>query len=476
MFNVILIDDEPWALIGLQRIFPWESCGFCIAGAYTDPKEALAAILSQTPAIDAVFSDIRMPDISGIELIKKARDGGSDALFIFISGHADFQYAREAIRFGAHDYLLKPVEEETTLSYLKNLSDYLYSYRLQKNNELCQRIQNGGLPFSGLFQTCRLTPLYPYYQALDFFCPGPALRPSFPEQSVVLDLELGLNRTLYLVNTDKDLFPHLSSQPLFHTATAGISSAAQDGASFRLPSEAHSACRQTFFSGISTGIYQYRPTGSKLLRDTLTELTRCLDGGLLPQLRECLEKLQKIPLNIEDAVFLWNRLKLYHPAFLPDESTYTYTGVSELIQDFKDFSSLCDTVYEIGRNLLCETGPDLSATAGETAFRKLKHYIDSHFMEELYLKDLADQFYLNITYACELFKKLTGTTFAKYIFDLRTTKAASLLSTTEMAVEEICYCCGYHDYSYFIKVFKKKFGLTPFQYRKEITRQKQEPH
>lgn len=62
-----------------------------------------------------MISDIRMPKLSGLELMKRALDAGLRAKFIFISGYSDFQYAQEAIKLGASDYLLKPFTPEEIL-------------------------------------------------------------------------------------------------------------------------------------------------------------------------------------------------------------------------------------------------------------------------------------------------------------------------------------------------------------------------
>ena len=93
-------------------------------------------------------------------------------------------------------------------------------------------------------------------------------------------------------------------------------------------------------------------------------------------------------------------------------------------------------------------------------------YINENYRKELYLKDLSEHFYLNFTYCCELFKKNAGMTFSKYLTALRLEKASDMLLQTADSIEDICYQCGYNDYSYFNKIFKKKYALTPYQFRK----------
>ena len=72
MFNVLLIDDEPWVLMGLRRIFNWENYGFHVVSAVTSSLEGLS-ILGKMH-IDVVLSDIRMPDLTGLELLEEAKN------------------------------------------------------------------------------------------------------------------------------------------------------------------------------------------------------------------------------------------------------------------------------------------------------------------------------------------------------------------------------------------------------------------
>lgn len=129
MFKVILVDDEPWTLEGLKKACSWEKLGFEVIGTTTRPSKALEMIEKKEP--DVVFVDIRMPKITGIELMEKTRKKGMNTEFIIISGYAKFSYAQEAIRLGAFDYCLKPVKTAETNNILKRLSNYLRKQKEQ---------------------------------------------------------------------------------------------------------------------------------------------------------------------------------------------------------------------------------------------------------------------------------------------------------------------------------------------------------
>jgi two-component system response regulator YesN len=133
MYKVLLVDDEIWVLKGIRNIFEWNKFGFEILGMVTDPEEAYSFICKDLP--DVVFTDIRMPEISGINLMKMSRDMGLKTEFIIISGFADFTYAQSAIKLGAFDYLLKPVKREDAISLLYRLKQYLDGKKVTQYHE-----------------------------------------------------------------------------------------------------------------------------------------------------------------------------------------------------------------------------------------------------------------------------------------------------------------------------------------------------
>jgi len=132
MYGVITVDDERWALAGLRKMFKLYEKQFEIIAETTNSIEALDLIRGKKP--DAVFTDIRMPDVSGIDLMKIIRSEGIDTEFVIISGFADFSYARESLRLGAFDYCLKPLQLKEADTLLKTLREYLDQKNLKQKN------------------------------------------------------------------------------------------------------------------------------------------------------------------------------------------------------------------------------------------------------------------------------------------------------------------------------------------------------
>ena len=117
MVRMILADDEPVITKGIQKLVDFKSLGIEIVGEYEDGKAALDGILMEKP--DIALLDIYMPKKTGIDILKELKQLGVETKVIFISGFQDFQYAKDALTYGAVDYLLKPVIREELVSTLE---------------------------------------------------------------------------------------------------------------------------------------------------------------------------------------------------------------------------------------------------------------------------------------------------------------------------------------------------------------------
>lgn len=124
MYSVLLVDDEPRAIEGLQLFVNWRKLGFQVCGVCENGIEALDTATRLTP--DVVMTDIRMPEMDGLELIGKMQESGRSAPeFVILSGHSEFSYAKRAMQLGIYDYLLKPVMEEEAATVLRRVRERL---------------------------------------------------------------------------------------------------------------------------------------------------------------------------------------------------------------------------------------------------------------------------------------------------------------------------------------------------------------
>lgn len=110
MLKVIVIDDEQWSLDYMTGLVDWNKHGAEIVATFNNALDALS-FLTANSDIDLVFVDVEMPEMTGLEFLKRAGELSKNTSFVIISGYDIFGYAQQALRNGAKDYLLKPVEQ-----------------------------------------------------------------------------------------------------------------------------------------------------------------------------------------------------------------------------------------------------------------------------------------------------------------------------------------------------------------------------
>ena len=106
--RVIVVDDEEIIRKGIVELMPWDALGYQVVGEAEDGEEALALIEAEQP--DVVITDIKMPFITGIELLKRIKQMYTPLYTILLTGYDEFKFAQEAVNHGAYSYLLKPVD------------------------------------------------------------------------------------------------------------------------------------------------------------------------------------------------------------------------------------------------------------------------------------------------------------------------------------------------------------------------------
>ncbi|MCD7883925.1 MAG: response regulator [Lachnospiraceae bacterium] len=112
-YRIMVVDDERIVREAIADGIAWEDYGITLAAAAGNALEALDYLKDNE--VDLILVDIQMPVMNGLELQKKVRSFRPDTDFIVLSGYAEFAWAQEAMRCGAKDYLLKPVNEESLL-------------------------------------------------------------------------------------------------------------------------------------------------------------------------------------------------------------------------------------------------------------------------------------------------------------------------------------------------------------------------
>ena len=124
MYSILIVDDEPIVKIALRSILPWEEHGFSICGTASNGLEALPLIEQHHP--DVIITDLKMPGMDGLELIRTLKEKNCPGEILVLSNYEDFDSVRSALLLGAADYLLKiKIQPDTLLACLNKTVEKL---------------------------------------------------------------------------------------------------------------------------------------------------------------------------------------------------------------------------------------------------------------------------------------------------------------------------------------------------------------
>ena len=155
------------------------------------------------------------------------------------------------------------------------------------------------------------------------------------------------------------------------------------------------------------------------------------------------------------------------------------TNNSKVIECFDKLYGMCTvekchslmiiaTVYELLGLLWenCLLTFKKNPSSSDIKFGKVIKYINENFKNKISVSNVSREFGYNKSYFCRKFKEITGTNIMKYILILRLEESIKLLKDTNDSITDICEKCGFSDFPYYCRCFKKHYGKTPREYRK----------
>lgn len=129
--NVLIVDDDKLARKGLIAVIDWEQYGLCVVGDVQNGKKALEFL--ENHPVDLVFTDIDMPEMNGLELMKICKESYPETDFVIFSVYEDFSFARQALRLGALDYISKiEFDPEECDAIMKKIAETYQNKRREK--------------------------------------------------------------------------------------------------------------------------------------------------------------------------------------------------------------------------------------------------------------------------------------------------------------------------------------------------------
>ncbi|MDD4095168.1 MAG: response regulator [Oscillospiraceae bacterium] len=532
MLNVLIVDDEPFIRQGLTVLIDWEAEGFCIAGEASNGEEAIS--LLKKGDFDLVIADIRMPVMGGIELLRQARESGlSSAPFVILSGHYEFEYAKEAIRFSCTDYILKPIKKEELLSLLRKVSaDCQKSREAEKQEEFRDRVvleRHLTSLILGKFDSINLdyarahigsSDCYRYVNVqLDMSDKRVQIADERTRRSMQRRLYDHLRRIMgansrhivFDVNKHEDCFDvgfvfaddlaneqsmsereylewfadKASSLEYGITVQAGCQVPSLEKLSDSFRSATIAKLMHSFSDGglslsgePESTEKQYADIGYGEQKRSMDDLVSSIEQGDRQAIERNVGELYRLisesNMDYKSIELNMNYImfKLLHLAAARDPNINQEEIVSYLIENTFDKGLSRGSKRHFLNFCLQYTEylEQLNTPASSNVITKVEQEIRESYMQNISLKSFSEKYFINSAYLGQLFKKHYGTPFKDYLNTQRINAAAEMLLSTRKHVYEISESVGYQSLDYFISKFVAAKGHTPTQYRKRYER------
>lgn len=504
MYKVFLVDDEPFIIEGLMDIIDWASFGLEVVGSALDGREALEA-LRDTPA-DLLLTDISMPEMTGLELIRRVREFRPELKVIVLSGFNEFDYLKEGMRLGIENYLLKPINVEELEATLANVTEKLrraereerfgvFGARIIRDNvlhrwltdqisqaEFDERAGLLGLHFGHtslgvlILRSADRSEELPRRaeEALQGEADCIVFRDMDGDAAVVVTLAAHEDEEK-LTNIARRLEERLREDGL-RIGIGGAGPLPQHGPVSR--SEAKKALEYALVDP-ERRLFRYAPpadassaadVSGTLRADLGREYGRLVLArdreGLTKRIGEDMAAISKAegmtPEELQDiALGVCADFRAVLREVKREDDGEPFLQVLERIRTATHMEELVEAV----RRAAEETVGMLNRDTRSPVVQQVLGHVAAHYGEELSLKMLGSQYHVHPVYLGQLFHKETGETFTDYLNKYRIERAKEKLRTTSHKVQDISRSVGYWETGYFYKQFRKYVGISPTEYK-----------
>ncbi len=525
----MLVDDEPEIREGMKEIVDWEACGFRLVAEADNGLDALQ--LAEQTRPDLVVTDVRMHFMDGLEMVERMRAFLPMTQFVVVSGYDEFEYTRKSIQIKIADYVLKPISAAEFTRVLERAKRALDEEHAKLSSvQVMNRIFSDSLPIlrqqllnsllSGGMDELSVRAAAARYN-LDLEADRYSV--AFLRISSCSDNELAGDEELVRLAVDRIvrevLGERVACHVFSHNGQLAILTMLRKDQSMsellQLLDTAATVVRDYLGASATIGVGEPREYLSCIsesaaqaaaalnhwalvddsqviyIRDlkmrsearlavdpqALTQLTGAIrsrqKADIARSVRALLDRLhgEKIPFSEYQAYMLEALMAVIQTARDMQVELNVARGASgSLVQDFLEARDL-ESAGEMLHSLCLSVADAIGAGRREGGMR-----IANQAQE--FIAQRAEDTFLTIERVCEelkvspayfraLFKRETGQTFHQYLTGLRMNRAMELLRTTNLKTTEVAMKSGLGDASYFSYAFKKHFGVSPSQVRKE---------
>ncbi len=482
MRTLLLVEDEKLIRQGIRSMI--ERSGIDVEEIIECNNGEAALEVLKKRDIDVMFTDIRMPKIDGITLVEMINDMPNKPLIAAISGFDDFEYAVGMLRNGVKEYILKPVDRNKIVSALekfeKDLAEKELEYNRQKKiamqqiqymmfydnvteveiENICKQVHQY-FPVKDFFVVClgnreedeiNFTEpgKYYYVQGEDYL--NLIICETRYKSELIKKLDnyyIGISRTYYNFMDFKQAFCEAAEmrRTAFETCTKTVDANTFEDGNF--DSE----------YGVKVMIQTANLICSNKLEEALTQLDVFVESVKTRKykINEFQEQMKTI---ISTTMKVYNtQLKNKEHEILELLDMFSYQTIDEYMEMVREWVKNFDELV----------GADVDEQKTNMKMQKAIEYIKENFATDLNMAVVSNYISMNYSLFSYTFKQYTGTNFVNYLKNIRVGEAKKLLTETDMKVNEISIAVGYDHEKHFMKTFKSITGLTPTQYRNNLS-------
>lgn len=432
MYNILIVDDEPLICKGLSNLL--STSGLAISQLFTAHNGYEAMDYLRMEEIDLLITDIQMGEMSGIELMHQAKMIKPWLQAIVVSAHETFQYAQLAIRLGAKDYLIKPLNSDQFLDSVRNvllgvnksiasqdetLAGFREQFRLEQPSRERGELLNKLMAAGGEEEAAATVTALKSRYGVDL---------SGPHYSV---FRVQLSRSSELLqyaalNVAMELLDQEWGAVAFYADNDAIAII------------------------IQWSDARYEENGTSKINQ-LDMLGRSLHANISKYLRiPCVVGISQI---LRGAAFI-------------GELGVQATKAIKWNEEHKELGVFYYGDFNWSRYAQDPTEEEMNAQ-NNLIVEKAKAYIDEHYAQKgLTLHEVAQKNHVSPNYLSYLFKKNTGHNLWEYVIKLRMEESRRLILNTDLRRYEIAERVGYESPEHFSKIFKKYFGVSPSELKK----------
>lgn len=526
MYKILLVDDERQIRQGLRAKLDWNKHGFELCGEAADGKEALEWIERLRP--DVVITDIRMPIMDGVELLRNCQAAYPDIRFIVLSGYEEFNYVKAALKYGACDYLLKPVIRKEMASRLDQIKQELDAKHRERGEEAklkhqldehlqrlreqfwlqVARADNERADWAGEAKRLGLDHMIQpdariRFVTLEIRDNREDASHSSPDLLLLLAAYLMSRELLQLWSEEAYVFRdpaipqllhlvlkceefgdemlenwlHAEFRPQLETmlkvrTRMGLGATVKGEAEWR---RGYLSSRLHWMRQPSSAAPSLEVNSLELLPIAEKRLTSSVMEGDMPAFQRTLRSLLDTgsTFTLQDQSVLLLRVLLFFDALglkhglKLEETEHMISGLPESLWQLQTADKAEALFVRIAEQLMNHIQRG-QPSSGHEVIQRVAAYLHEHYADEdVSLSRMASHFHLHVTYLSELFKKTIGKNFSDYLTEIRITKAQELMNDPRLKVADVSGLVGFSNSNYFSQVFKKMTGLSPMEYRQK---------